>query len=266
MCMRDLKEILLKEEKRLEHIILKTKKQMQNAPEGSLRVSVSKNGTSYYHYTDVAHKNGKYISRKNKELIQRLAQKEYDIKVLRDAERKLKHIKLLANLYGEQEIEDIFYREHVERKKWIRPVEPVWEEMVREWQSEVYQGKSFEEENPVIYTEKGERVRSKSEKILADYFYRHDIPYKYERPLYLEGFGIVYPDFTILSRKTGEEIYWEHNGKMDDPVYARGTVKKIETYEKNNIFSGEKLILTYETERTVLHTKIIERLAKKYLL
>ena len=25
-------------------------------------------------------------------------------------------------------------------------------------------GKSFEEENPVIYTEKGERVRSKSEK------------------------------------------------------------------------------------------------------
>ena len=137
---------------------------------------------------------------------------------------------------------------------------------MREWQAEVYQGKSFEEENPVIYTEKGERVRSKSEKILADYLYRHGIPYKYERPLYLEGFGIVYPDFTILARKTGEEIYWEHNGKMDDPVYARSAVKKIETYEKNNIFPGEKLILTYETDRTVLHTKTIERLAKKYLL
>lgn len=53
---------------------------------------------------------------------------------------------------------------------------------------------------------------------------------------------------------------------MDDPVYARSAVKKIETYEKNNIFPGEKLILTYETDRTVLHTKTIERLAKKYLL
>lgn len=264
--MKDLKEILLKEEKRLEGIVLRTKKQMEGAPEGSLRVSVSKNGISYYHYTDAAHKNGKYISRKNKELIQKLAQKEYDRKVLRDTEKKLRYIKLLVNMYESQETEDIFYREHPERKKWICPAEPIWEERVREWQAEVYQGKHFEEENSVIYTEKGERVRSKSEKILADYFYRHGIPYKYERPLYLEGFGIVYPDFTILSRKTGEEIYWEHNGKMDDPVYARSAVKKIETYEKNNIFPGEKLILTYETDRTVLHTKTIERLAKKYLL
>ena len=264
--MKDLKEILLKEEKRLEGIVLRTKKQMEGAPEGSLRVSVSKNGISYYHYTDAARKNGKYISRKNKELIQKLAQKEYDRKVLRDTEKKLRYIKLLINMYESQETEDIFYREHPERKKWICPAEPVWEERVREWQAEVYQGKSFEEENPVIYTEKGERVRSKSEKILADYLYRHGIPYKYERPLYLEGFGIVYPDFTILARKTGEEIYWEHNGKMDDPVYARSAVKKIETYEKNNIFPGEKLILTYETDRTVLHTKTIERLAKKYLL
>lgn len=264
--MRNLKEILAKEEKRLECIVLKTKKQMENVPEGSLRISASKNGISYYHYTNSVHKNGTYISRKNTELIQRLAQKEYDRKVLRDAEKKLRYIRLLLNMYERQETEDIFYREHSERKKWIRPVEPVWEEIVREWQAEVYQGKHFEEENSVIYTERGEQVRSKSEKILADYFYRHEIPYKYERPLYLEGFGIVYPDFTILSRKTGEEIYWEHNGKMDDPVYARSALKKIETYEKNNIFPGEKLILTYETDRTVLHTKVIERLAEKYLL
>ncbi|MGE9882258.1 hypothetical protein [Blautia obeum] len=73
-------------------------------------------------------------------------------------------------------------------------------------------------------------MRSKSEKIMADYFFRNGIEYKYEHPLYLNGFGIVYPDFTFLSRKTGEEIYWEHDGRMDDLVYARNAVKKIEAY------------------------------------
>ena len=40
------------------------------------------------------------------------------------------------------------------------------------WYEEEYQGKEFKEGTPLILTEKGERVRSKSEKILADYFYR----------------------------------------------------------------------------------------------
>ena len=53
---------------------------------------------------------------------------------------------------------------------------------------------------------------------------------------------------------------------MDDPRYARKAIKKLQDYEKNNIFVGEKLILTYETEQNVIQTKDIERLAKKYLL
>lgn len=57
-----------------------------------------------------------------------------------------------------------------------------------------------------IYTQKGERVRSKSEKTLADYFYYHGIPYKYECPLLLKGFGIIYPDFTFLTRRSQKEM------------------------------------------------------------
>ncbi len=37
-------------------------------------------------------------------------------------------------------------------------------------------------------------------------------------------------------------------------------------YVENNIYPGERLILTYETEKTVLNTKIIEKLAARYLL
>ena len=119
---------------------------------------------------------------------------------------------------------------------------------------------------PVITTAKGERVRSKSEKILADYFYHAGITYKYECPLILKGFGTVYPDFTFLSPGTGEEIYWEHDGRMDDPEYARNAIRKIETYEKNGIFPGKNLILTFETSRDVLDMNIVQKLVREYLI
>lgn len=135
------------------------------------------------------------------------------------------------------------------------------------WDGETYQGKEFYEGTAVIITEKGERVRSKSEKILADYFYRNNIIiYKYEKPLFLKGYGTVYPDFTFLSRKTGEEIYWEHEGMMDKSDYAKTAVKKLESYQKNGIYLGERLIATFETEQTLLNSQIIEQLAQKYLL
>ena len=101
---------------------------------------------------------------------------------------------------------------------------------------------------------------------MADYFLRNKIEYKYEHPLYLKGYGTIYPDFTFLSQKTGEEIYWEHDGKMDDPAYARNAVKKIEAYEGNNIFPGERLILTFETQWTVLNTNTLEKLVNRYLI
>ena len=118
----------------------------------------------------------------------------------------------------------------------------------------------------MILTELGERVRSKSEKILADFFYRNRIPYKYECPLYLKNFGMVYPDFTFLSAKTGQEIYWEHDGRMDDPVYTQRAVRKIQAYEQNGIYPGEQLILTFETEKSVLDLRMVKRLAEKYLI
>lgn len=77
---------------------------------------------------------------------------------------------------------------------------------------------------------------------------------------------MVYPDFTFLSRRTGKEIYWEYEGRMDDSGYAKAAIKKIETYEENGIYIGERLILTFETESTTLNRKNIERNVKRYLV
>ena len=53
---------------------------------------------------------------------------------------------------------------------------------------------------------------------------------------------------------------------MDDLGYAQNAVRKILAYEENGIYPGESLILTFETEKNVLNTRIIERLVHRYLL
>lgn len=52
---------------------------------------------------------------------------------------------------------------------------------------------------------------------------------------------------------------------MDKPEYARMAVRKIGSYQKNGIYPGERLILTFETEQSVLNSNNIEELVKKYL-
>lgn len=214
--MKGLKKLLLAEQARLERIILVTKERLQTAPEGNLRLSKCQNYLQYYHCTDKK-KKGTYIRKENMDFIQKLAQKSYDEQVLRLAQKRFSQVKRMMKDYDDDEITNLYYKEHIERQKLVQPVEPTWEQRVQEWKNREYKGKDFQEGTPVILTEKGERVRSKSEKIMADYFFRQGIEYKYECPIYLRGMGTVYPDFTFLSRKTGQEVYWEHNGKMDVP-------------------------------------------------
>ena len=84
--MRGLKNLLLEERKRLEKIIKVVQVQLKTMPEGSLRLSKSKEYIQYYHCTE-ENKIGKYIVNGNDELIQALAQKSYDEKLLQLAEK-----------------------------------------------------------------------------------------------------------------------------------------------------------------------------------
>ena len=264
--MYNLRVLLLREQKRLERIQEKVIDNLKDVPPGTLRVSCGKNWTQYYHCMPDGKKNGKYIPKSEENLIRRLAQKAYDEKILKLTKKRLSQIKRITRDYEEEEIEDVFSKEHMGRQKWIRPVEPTWKQQLEEWMSKDYRRKEFQEDAPIIMTNRGERVRSKSEKILADYFFQKGIIYKYECPLYLKGIGVVHPDFTFLSRKTRQEIYWEHDGRMDDPIYAQNAIRKIQAYEKNGIYPGERLILTFETTKNVLDMELVEKLVSRYLM
>ena len=258
-----LKEMLLQEQKHLEAILAKTSNNNSSPPEGRLRISMNHGNVRYYNCTNG--RDGDYIPKENELLPRQLAQKTYNDSILKAAEAHKKLIDGFLKDYKENEIEELFTSLHPERQKLITPVEPTYAQLEQKWYSKPYIGKEFNEGTPVIISEKGERVRSKSEKILADYFYRNNILYKYEKPLTLAGYGTVYPDFTFFSKKLKKEIYWEHEGMMDNPEYATAAIKKLNNYQMNGILAGERLILTFETEKDVLNTTIVTNLVNKYL-
>ena len=123
--MTRLKELLLSEKCRMEEIIRKATGRLKEVPEGSLRVSKSHNISQYYWCT-AERKSGTYITKENKELARLLAQKNYDEKVLRLAEKRLSQLERVTKDYDDNEIEKIFLQEHPDRQKLIQPIEPTW--------------------------------------------------------------------------------------------------------------------------------------------
>ena len=267
--MYGLKNYLNQEEERLKRIKQEVEESLKKAPPGKLRISSTGKQMQFFHCTEENEKSrnqGRFIKKDSRTLIKELAQKDYDHKMQKLLNKRLKQVAKLNSEYSDSEFEEIYDKLHPIRKALSNPYEIPLQQRIEQWKAIPYKGKEFAEGMAEIYTKKGERVRSKSEKILADTFYDMGIEYKYECPLKLKGYGTVYPDFTILSKKTGKEIYWEHDGRMDDPQYSEQAVKKINSYISNGIFPGDRLILTYETSNVVLNDRIIKIMIDNYLM
>ena len=149
------------------------------------------------------------------------------------------------------------------RKKLVEQAIISDEEFVKQWQETKYVKKEFEDDLQEIITEKGEYVRSKSEKIIADKLYMLGIPYRYECPILLDGNIKIYPDFTILKMPERKEVYLEHFGMLDDPNYVNNTIFKLNTYERNGIYLGVNLFVTYETSKKPLNVRALDEMIRK---
>lgn len=81
----------------------------------------------------------------------------------------------------------------------------------------------------------GELVKSRGEKVIADFLFEHDITYKYERNHWWSGVNYK-PDFTIfLNEKSGVII--EYFGMVGDPKYDRQTEEKQKYWAAKNEWS-----------------------------
>ena len=110
----------------------------------------------------------------------------------------------------------------------------------------------------------GLMVRSKSESMIAIALSEHEIPFRYENLITIDNATFA-PDFTILHPRTGQIMYWEHFGLMDDEKYLNDFSHKIICYAKNQIYLGENLIATYETSDCPLDYQSINNKIKQFL-
>lgn len=208
----------------------------------------------------------KYLRQNQLDLARPYAQHTYDKKVYKLVKRRLKQLSILIEEFRDDEIDLLYTNLSEGRRILIKPVEIQFKDLVSKWSTEKYISMGFQDEAKIILTNKGEKVRSKTEKILADKFAELGIAYKYECPIELPNGFVLYPDFTFLSPHTRQEVYWEHHGMMDDPNYVRRALRKIATYERHGILRGQRLIVTYETSQDNLDYTWVDMLIERFLL
>ena len=120
--------------------------------------------------------------------------------------------------------------------------------------------------NAMHRTSFGLNVRSKSEALIAELLYAHDINFKYELPLWLKENDdiLIHPDFTITT-KSGT-FYWEHMGMMSVPEYRDKASKRISLYASNGITIPDKLIVTMDTSDGLINMMTIKVMINSLLI
>lgn len=258
--MEPILKCMIEEESELKHCRDKVDEYLKTAPKGKLRINKRNGKVEYYHIEGVGDSNGKYIRKNNRALAEGLAERSYceSVKELIDA--KLKAVGYFIKMYPEETIEDVLERFNADRQTLIKPIRLSDKELIIRWESEAYEKKTFaEDDKSNYYTEKGERVRSKSEVIIANLLFMMNIPYRYECALIIGG-RKIFPDFTILDVKKRRVIYMEHFGRMDDPEYAGKAVEKISRFVLNDICIGDNLVCTFETSSHPLDTREVRKI------
>lgn len=256
----DLKEKLYSRRKYLEEIIESLKPKLSKGnPAQSVYAKRHKKGFQYYIKNG---KNIKYIKASEKEYVKQVIQQEYESKVIKAAGEEYKKLTALIKVYEETVVEDVYEHMPTGKRFVTKPIELTDEEYIKMWNEQQYEKLAFREGAPEFFSSKGERMRSKSEVIIANLLDKLKINYKYEKPLRLDKLGVVHPDFTLLDVKNRKEIYFEHLGMMDDQVYRNNAINKIRAYEKSGYYMGDRLVITAEIVNCPLDIKVLEKKIK----
>lgn len=237
---------LISEKQQLEKAIALNESRLDTLPEGQL---VCTKEQKWYHHLG----NQKiYIPKNRQALAEALAAKKYFTRANKDLRRKLQGVthylktndpdldeapKLLAPASKYKSLlTNLFV-----------PSNPV----LASWSRAPYNRNTRYPHQLKYETVGGLRVRSKSEAMIVYMLSQYQIPFRYEETLTLSGCAI-HPDFTLRHPETGEILYWEHCGRMDQPQYRSSFYHKIQLYMENGILPPSKLILTWEDNENPL--------------
>ena len=238
----------------LDRLISAKTASVASAPDGKLKVFSIDGHTRYL----IKNKEGKWV-RINKSAADTLAQRKYDIAILRSAAKEKTILSRALNSYPDPCVEDVYSQLPQLRKPMVHPIRLSDDEFTADWLATPFKQKTDDTQNCIFKTKHGDMVRSKSELIIANRLFELDIPYRYEAELRL-GNTIIHPDFTILDIRRRREVYLEHCGRMDDPAYSSKVVKRVNLYIKNNILPGDRLFLSLESLDVPLNMEILDKI------
>ena len=262
----DFTEKLKNRQQELTQLLNKKLRLLKKAPEGHLRIAQAHGGRKlqYYHITDRGDTRGTYIPHSQLQFAIQLAQKQYDQNLIKILRRQIAAIEGLLAAAGPQ-IPPLYETQCRARRLLITPATLPDEQYAELWRNVKCHPRPFAPDAPEFFTARGERVRSKSEVIIADSLDRHKIPYRYEFPLELKNGDIYHPDFLCLNLRTRQEFIWEHFGMMDKTDYAENTVRKLKVFSENKIFPGKNLLITMESSKIPLSSRQVEVLITEFL-
>ncbi len=255
-------------QEKLESLLAQLEKKQakySSLPDVHVRVC-SSNGSPQYHLTNPKTSLDKYADKTQRKLVRALVQREYEERLMREIKSQLSIIARFQLGFDPQCLTTILRKFPIGKQKLILPVEETDEDYVRRWISEHPGGQNKDYEDGEMLTNRGELVRSKSEKIIADLLAQYDIPYAYESELRLRRDYVVHPDFVVLNVRTRKTIYWEHFGRLDDADYTFKNMRKLKDYDRAGYVLGEDLIITMETKKDVIDVRSIEEKIRRYCL
>lgn len=231
-------------------------------PVEKLHITTRGRNKSYYIRADSSEKKGTYINKKEMRRVYALAQNTYDYTLCMNAKGERKILKRLYDHVSK-------YKDDKEKmdSKFRNLISPLYledKEYIEEWENVSYERKEIISDSE-FYTIKGERVRSKSEVLIADALNRRGIAYHYEYPIVVNG-RTIHPDFHCLKVSSRKEVIYEHFGMMDSPEYVTNVMLKINTYEAAGLKMGEDYIFTMESASMPLSTRAVERIIDRYLM
>lgn len=273
-----------------EQLLLKAKQCITQSighfPKGKLKLAKQKDVYKYYYSSEEKKKRGRqstnntssnsksptvwtYLPKSERAFAASVAQKDYYQKLLPKIEKTLDLLRQLKFIYETDSLENVYESLCQGRKDLVTPLFPSAHRIIDKWKNKKYEPGRFEEGNAGFLTLKGERVRSKSEKMIADELYIQEIFYLYEYPLTLKVNGkdvIFRPDFIVFNKRTGQKYILEHLGMMNDNDYYNNSLRKLDVFEQNNILIGRDLLIFHESKKCPLNVQVIRQYIQEYLV
>jgi len=232
-------------------------------PEGSFYCA--RNHNRYKWYSSQNHTR-EYIPKSNRSYAEKLAQKKYYSHILTQMLNEKAALEAYFKQYSQHPTEQInSFLENPGYQDLLTNSFSIQSKELSDWANSSYKSNPYYPEQLIHLTNTGIYVRSKSEAMIVYFLSTNQIPFRYECELQLSS-GILYPDFTIRHPKSGEVIYWEHFGKMDDEQYCQKTMNKLHQYTSNHIIPSINLITTYETLEHPLTFETVRKTIEDYFL